>query len=55
LLLKNTLKKEMADSNATAAAAAEELAQLQHECDQLMFWINYKVINQIVFPIDNVI
>ena len=43
----------MADSNATAAAAAEELAQFQHECDQLMFWINYKVrtntiaINQI--------
>ena len=36
----------MTDSNATSAAAAEELAQFQHESDQLMFWTNYKVRTQ---------
>ena len=36
----------MTDSNATSAAAAEELAQFQHERDQLMFWTNYKVRTQ---------
>lgn len=23
--------------------AALELAQFQHQCDQMMFWVNYKV------------
>ena len=36
----------MGEVIAPSDTAAIELAQFQHQCDQMMFWMNYKVIEQ---------
>lgn len=36
----------MGDVTAPSYTAPVELAQFQHQCDQIMFWMNYKVILQ---------